>query len=282
VKFLSKKDCMKHRINARALGCSFVVGLAAALAPLAAQAQPANEPWRWELGVYGWLPSVGGSTSFPSAGTGGPHIDVTSEDVINALKMVFMGNLEARKGQWGVWSDLAYADLGGSKSGTRNFTVGHLPVGVDANLGLDVKATAWTTAGLYNVASSKENTTDVLFGVRLMSLKEKLNWGLSSAIAELPARSGVSELGLTHWDAVVGVKGRYFLGDDRKWFLPYYADMGTGESKLTWQVNGGVGYQFDWGSVFANYRYLCYQFKSGSAIETMNLSGALVGVSFQL
>jgi len=42
-----------------------------------------------------------------------------------------------------------------------------------------------------------------------------------------------------------------------------------------------VGYKFDWGSVFATYRYLDYQFKSGGALQSMNMNGGLIGVAFQ-
>ena len=97
---------MKHCITARAAACMLTLGLAAGLAPVAAQAQTASDKWQWELAIYGWFPAIGGSTSFPSNGSSGPNIDVSAQDVIDALKMVFMGEIEARNGKWGVWSDL--------------------------------------------------------------------------------------------------------------------------------------------------------------------------------
>ena len=271
---------MRHRLNPRAAGCWVALGLAG-LAPVAAQAQSAADKWQWELAIYGWFPSIGGTTAFPSSGHSGPSIDVSAQDVIDALKMVFMGEIEARKGQWGVWSDLVYADLGGSKDGSRDFTVDGHPVTATANLGLDVKSTVWTLAGLYNLTSTPENTTDLLFGARLLNMKQTLNLSLASSIPELPTRSGEASVDGNNWDAIVGLKGRYYLGAERRWFLPYYADVGGGQSKLTWQVNAGVGYKFDWGSVFATYRYLDYQFKSGNALQSMNMNGGLIGVAFQ-
>jgi hypothetical protein len=271
---------MKHRVNARVAACLLSLGLTG-LAPIAAQAQTTTDKWQWELAIYGWFPAIGGTTSFPSTGNSGPNIDVSASDVLDALKMVFMGQIEARNGAWGVWSDLVYADLGGSKSGSRDFNVNGRPVTATADLSLDVKSTVWTLAGLYNLSSTPENTTDLLFGARMLNMKQTLDWSLSTAIPELPTRSGQASVDGTDWDAIAGVKGRYFLGDERKWFVPYYVDIGTGQSKLTWQVNAGVGYRFDWGSVFATYRYLDYQFKSGKAVESMTMNGALVGVAFQ-
>jgi hypothetical protein len=274
---------MKLRITARAASCMLTLGLAAGLAPVAAQAQTASDKWQWEAAIYGWFPAIGGSTSFPSNGSSGPNIDVSAQDVINALKMVFMGQIEARKGKWGVWTDVVYADLGGSKDGTRSLTVDGQPVTVDGHLGLDVKSTVWTLSGLYNLTATPENTTDLLLGARMLDMKQTLNWSLSAGVPGYPTigHSGQASVSGTDWDAIVGVKGRYYFGAEHKWFLPYYADVGAGQSKLTWQVNAGVGYKFDWGSVFATYRYLDYQFKSGNALQSMTMNGALLGVAFQ-
>jgi hypothetical protein len=270
---------MKKRINTRFVKSLLAIGLCS-LAPVAAQAQAANDKWQWELGIYGWFPAIGGTTEFPS-GAGGPSFDVSAGDVLDSLKMTFMGQIEARKGRWGVWSDLVYADLGGSQSGSRDFTVGGRPVSTSANLSLDLKSTVWTLAGIYNLTSTPENTTDLLFGARMLNLDETLNWSLASSIPELQTRSGKASVDATNWDAIVGLKGRYYLGAERKWFLPYYVDVGGGQSKLTWQVNAGVGYAFDWGAVVATWRYLDYDFKSGDALQSMSMNGVLIGVAFQ-
>jgi hypothetical protein len=45
--------------------------------------------------------------------------------------------------------------------------------------------------------------------------------------------------------------------------VPFLADVGAGESKLTWQAAGGISYGFKWGEVTAMYRYLSYEMKSG-------------------
>jgi hypothetical protein len=276
---LQDDSAMRKHINTRFSNCLLAIGLCG-FAPVAVQAQAASDRWQWELGIYGWFPAIGGTTSFPS-GASGPSIDVSAGDVLDALKMTFMGQAEVRKGQWGAWTDIVYADLGGSQSGSRDFTVGGRPVGTTANLSLDLKSTVWTLAGIYNLASTPENTTDLLFGARMLNLKETLNWSLASSIPELPTRSGEARVEGTNWDAIVGLKGRYYLGADRKWFLPYYVDVGSGQSKLTWQINAGVGYAFDWGAVVATWRYLDYDFKSGDALQSMSMNGALIGVAFQ-
>jgi hypothetical protein len=252
----------------------------AGAAPLAAQAQAQGDAWKFEASIYGWFPAIGGSTSFPATGTG-PDIDVSAKQVIDALKFTFMGSFEARKGQWGLWTDLVYADFGASKFGTRDFTVGQQPVNVDANLVLDVKSWIWTLAGIYNLAATPEYTLDVLAGARYLDMQQMLSWTLSANIPQLPGLSGSASADLSNWDGVVGIKGRANFGADRKWFIPYYLDIGTGESKLTWQINAGVGYQFDWGSVLATWRYLDYDFKSDKRIQSVSFNGPTIGVAFR-
>jgi len=232
-------------MNQKSSAAIYCAAAVAAAVPGAAQAQ-ADEPWKWEAAIYGYFPAIGGTTAFPAA-AGGSTIDVSTGDVVDALKFAFMGQIEARKGKWGVWSDLVYADFGASRQGTRNFTVNHQPVSVDANIVLDVKTWIWSLAGIYNLESTPELNADLLFGARLLDMQQTLSWSLSNDIPALPGRSGTASVDLVNWDAIVGVKGRDHFGADHRWFLPYYLDIGTGESKFTWQINAGVGYRFDWG-----------------------------------
>ena len=68
--------------------------------------------------------------------------------------------------------------------------------------------------------------------------------------------------------------------DDRAWFVPWYADVGTGQTDLTWQALGGLGYSFKWGEVIGVWRYMDYNFKSGSPVEKLTLNGPALGVAF--
>ena len=168
--------------------------------------------------------------------------------------------------------------LGGLSSGLAYI---ESKVGVTARLGLDVKTWIWTLAGTYQLKNDNEGSADLLFGARMLDMANTLDWNISGSGGNLPPLSGSKEVGLTNWDGIVGLKGRVYLGQDRKWFLPLYADVGTGESKLTWQVNGGVGYQFDWGAIIGSWRYLDYEFKSSSHVQSFSLNGPLIGVIFK-
>jgi hypothetical protein len=145
-----------------------------------------------------------------------------------------------------------------------------------------MKATVWTLAGSYRAAASPESVLDVLAGARLLDVNVNQSWQLTGNIGAipLPGRSGSGEVSSSKWNGIVGVKGRLALGADRTWFAPFYLDAGTGDSKLTWQALGGIGYAFSWGDVTATWRYLAYNNKSGSAIQDMNMSGPDIAFVF--
>ena len=65
-----------------------------------------------------------------------------------------------------------------------------------------------------------------------------------------------------------------------KLYMPLYLDIGTGNSDLTWQAAGGLGYRFGLCDLVAGYRYLSWDFKDSSPIKDMNLSGPYIGLKF--
>jgi hypothetical protein len=276
---------MKQNNTAVAAACLLAVGMAGML-PAAAQAQAATEEWKFEATIYGWMPAIDAGVSFP---TSIGNIDVSKSysphAVINAIKFAAFTSLEAKKGKVGFWTDLFYADFGGLKGGLRQFDGGRLPIPPDvtSNLTMDLKTLIWTVSGTYALAATPEYTIDVLGGARLLDMTSTLDYEFSTSVAGHPlsGRSGTSEVSENFWDAVVGLKGRANVGADGKWFIPYYVDVGTGQSQLTWQVSAGVGYRFGWGSVVATWRYLDYNFKSDSKLQSMTINGPTIGVAFQ-
>ena len=252
--------------------------------PLSAQAQMKADELEWGASIYGWFPSVSGQTAFPTGGTG-PTVNVDADKLLENLKFAFMGTLEVQKGPWGVWTDVIYMNLGNSKSATRDFSLSQrvVPADVTADLDYDLKGWLWTIAGTYSLVKKPEYSLQALLGARMIDAKQSLDFNFNGNIASLglPTRSGSAEVTLTNWDAIIGVKGRASFGDGLKWFVPYYLDVGTGQSKLTWQGIVGVGYAFNWGSVVAAWRYLDYEFKSGSPVENLSFNGPAIGVIFR-
>jgi hypothetical protein len=256
--------------------------IAAAFASGESAAQSADS-WKWQASLYGYLPDISGSTTFPP-GSGGSSNTVDADKVLDSLKFAFMGSLQAHNGRWGVYSDVVYLDLGATKSGYRDLSLGGagVPVGANAVVSYDLKGWAWTVAGLWRLASDPSSTHDVVMGARLFDMRQTFGYEVTGNVGSIAQaeREGRSQAKISNWDAIVGMKGRFAFGDRRQWFAPYYVDIGTGESDLTFQAIGGIGYSFRWGDVVGAWRYVDYNMKSGKKVEGMTFNGPAIAVVF--
>jgi hypothetical protein len=277
---------MMKRIPALAAGVVTAMlalpGVKTAHAQQVAAPAPGVGDWRYSLSVYGNFPSLSGAASTPTS-PGGPTIDVSASQIIDSLKFTFMGAFEASNGRWGVFTDLIYLDLGNTKVGTRDFTISHqaIPASTSADLSWDLKGTLWTIAGEYRVPTEPRLTLDVLAGARMFILKPSIGWNISGDLGPIAAsgRSGFVEESETLWDGIVGAKGRYAI--DSKWFLPFYVDVGAGQSQLTYQLAAGISYAFSWGELTGMWRYISYDMKSGSNVQDLSFNGPMVGATFR-
>jgi hypothetical protein len=256
----------------------------AALVPLHAHADSTSGDWQWDATVYVYLPSIGGETSFPPSG-GGPSVDVSADAILDSLNFAFMGALGVHKGPWGVATDVIYLDLGSSKKGTRDFGIGQVevPASVDGDFKYDLTGWLWTLTGSYALVQQERVSMDVLAGVRMLDLEQTLRWQLNGDISTLPlpGRSGNSSVEATQWDAIVGLKGRASIGAEDNWYVPYYLDVGTGDSDLTWQGMVGVGYSFDSVAVTGVWRYLDYDLGDNTPVTSIDFNGPALGVTFR-
>jgi len=239
---------------------------AAMLASAASSAQ-ANDEWKFQAAVYVYLPSIDGTTTFSGSG-GGSDAGVDASKFLENLNFAFMGSFEADKGPWGALADVIYIDIGDSESPARNFSIGGtLPVGVNASVHYGLNGWLWTLAGSRSLVSTPTHELNLIGGARLLDIDQTIDWTLGGNVGSvaLPDRAGSRTTGVSNWDAIVGLKGRAMFGEGQHWFVPYYVDIGTGESSLTWQAMAGVGYAFGWGSVIGAWRHIDYDMESGKA-----------------
>lgn len=277
---MNLRSSIKHSLTALATASAV---LAPAIAN--AQAQPsamASGTWQTSLSLYAYLPTIGGSTTFPTLpGSPSPGVSIDGSTIIDNLKMTFMGALDIHNGKWGVFNDVLYLNIGGNKTGVRDFTVDGNPVNLSADMSLDVKGTIWTVAGEYRLATGNPAfTIDLLGGARMFNMQNSLGWSFNGS-GPLNGRSGSTVVKETLWDAIIGVKGNYAFGAERQWFVPFYLDIGTGQSDLTYQLLGGIGYRYKWGDLIAAWRYIDYNMKSGQRIESMNFNGPMIGATWR-
>lgn len=253
------------------------------LLPLSAQAQDGLDSWQWRATIYGWLPKLDATTSFPTDGDN-PPVEVGVEEILDNLDFTFMGALHAHKGRWGIFTDILYLDEGADKTELQDFTIGpggNVPGSVELKARLDLKSTLWTIGGSYALSQSDTHLVDLVFGARMVDMSQELDWSFSGDIGELPlpGRDGKSKLSDTNWDAIIGFKGYNFLGEQGRWVVPWEIDIGTGDSDFVWQAMAGIGYHFNWGEVLLTYRYLDYD-NGDNPISDLVLYGPVIGASF--
>lgn len=120
-------------------------------------------------------------------------------------------------------------------------------------------------------------------GLRYLDVSQKISWDITGNVNSIPAadRSGTGEASLENVDAIIGVRGQHAFGTTNQWFVPYYLDVGAGDSDLTLQVLAGIGYRFRWGEVVGAWRYLAYDLPSDKAIADVNFNGPAVGAVFR-
>ena len=278
IKFASRK-----RIFALPL-LVLLMSLLASTGALAQQNSSETDSWQFGLSIYGWFPDIAGETSFTQPG-GSNDFKIDIDDILDNLEFTLMGTFDMRKGRWGILTDLIYMDVGNSQTGTRDATIGGRSLSVDAsaNVDLDLKSWVWTLTGYYRALDQPGMTLDIVAGTRYLDVEQKVNWIVTGNVGSIPVpdRTGAAEAGLTNWDALIGLRGRFALGANNAWFVPYYFDVGAGDSDLTWQGIAGLGYAFHWGEVVAAWRYLYYDLPSDKAIDDMSFSGPAIGVTFR-
>jgi hypothetical protein len=193
--------------------------------------------------------------------------------------MAFMGTFgsERKRG-----ASTAYSDVGGDKTGTHatlSIRGQMMAPGVTSQPQPRHEAPISCACRHLSLIRSRAQA-GLVFGARMLKSDGTLNWAFNGTGPAGIGAAGTSEVSSTNWDAIIGVRGRARFGSDLRWFVPYYADVGGGNSKFTWQGILGLGYSFSWGDVGIVWRYLDYEFKSGKPAQSLTFNGAAAGVSF--
>jgi hypothetical protein len=244
----------------------------------AVAAQEASEQWDVRAAIYAFVPDIGGETRFTAPGGG--EFDIQSDDLVRNTELAGMAAIEAQKGRIGFFADLIYMDVGDEITGSTTLGQGSVPLppGVTADAALDIEATVFTIAANFRVVSTERNTVDAFAGVRTLWAEGTLDATLRSPAGPISSAASTAEDDVL--DAIIGVKGKVNLGDTGVWFLPYYIDVGTGDSDRTTQAALGFGRSLRWGEVFGTYRYIDYDFNDDSLLSGLDMSGPAIGISY--
>lgn len=268
--------------HTRAHIVSLAVFALLAIAPTCRADSASSEQWSFVLTPYVWIPTVHGTLDFnaPPPASGAPSVALEPSRYLSNLDLALMLGFEARKGDWSILSDALYLDFSNEKAAVRSVSGpgGIVQVPVNTNTSAGLKSVVWTLAGGYTVARADWGTVDVIGGIRYMTVEASVDWQFAGSLGLLPQAGSFSQRD-DLWDAVAGVRGRLKWGGSN-WFTPYYLDVGTGSSALTWQALAGIGYSFGWGDLALTYRYLAYDMKDQKLLQNITFGGAALGASF--
>ena len=211
-----------------------------------------EEEWKFGAELYFWGASIAGQSA------NGSDIDVDVGDILSSVEFAFMGTVGASKGKWSLAADVIYLNAEDSDA-------------IAPGLKADVELTNWVITPVvgYNLVDTGRSRLDILGGARYLYIKADLS------LDALGLRADDSG---SNWDAVIGARGAVDLTE--KWYLFGYLDIGTGESDLTWQGLGGVGYRFKWFDLVGVYRYLRWNFDDNKTLDNLYLHGPAAGVRF--
>ena len=217
------------------------------------------DSWQFDLGLYLWYADIGAKS------TAANDNEVEAKDLIDNLKMGFMGLLEVRKEKWSFLTDVIYLDVEDD---------GDIATGLRA----DVELSSWIVTPMitYRLAESERFECSALAGARYLSLNADL--GLNSRAPLPPGQRSVSE-SEDNWDGIIGVRGNVNLSEN--WHLPFHLDIGTGSSDFTWQALAGIGYRFSRVDIVAGYRYLDWEFDDRTIADSLDVKGPYAGIKIR-
>jgi hypothetical protein len=243
-------------------------------ARLVAAAEGGADQWKYEATIYMWAAGMDANTE-----TGG-DIDISFNDILDDLDVAFMGSIGARYGRWSIVADTIYLDISQNEGGSETIPIlGPVSTKRTVDTDIDMKASITTFGGGYNLNDNEKWTLDLIVGGRYtwVDVDSELDLKRTGDLLQTSRQAKVSD-SESLWDGIMGIRGKFNLNDH--WYVPYYADIGAGQSDRTWQALAGVGYKFRWGDVLLAYRHLEYDFDSGFLLKDLSISGPALGASF--
>lgn len=255
-------------------------------------AQSPSNQWQFAITPYLWLPNIDGTLKYnvPPGTSGRPEVEVGPNDYLENLDFVIMINAEVRKGKWSAFTDVIYLDFSDEKSNVKSIDfvdtgINAVSSSIDAGTQTSLKGATWTLAGGYSVLQGDFGRLELLAGFRYFGLEASSGWNLTATIdgpdgGQVFPRSGSISQREDIWDGVIGLRGRLNLGTGR-FYVPYYFDIGTGSSEVTWNGVIGLGYGFKWGDIMLDYRHLYYDMGNDNLVQDMRFSGPALGVTFR-
>lgn len=255
---------MIKNLRRRIMSSALVAGsLMSGVLPAVSFAESSGDSWQFAGEIYLW------GAGFDVTTAAGDDIEISFSDILDNLDFALMGTLAAQKNEWTLFADMIYMDISSSKKATGNI-IGH-PVKLKVDIGLESFIS--TLGAGYSFKQTETTELRAIAGARYLWMDTTLKYDIGNRVSGKASDSG------SIWDGIIGLQGQTELSD--KWYLIYYADVGTGGSDLTWQAKVGVNYRFSKVDASFGYRYLDWQFDGDDALDDLVVSGPYAGVRFR-
>jgi hypothetical protein len=258
-----------------------VAFILAALTPsLAAEEKPAESAWEFHVVPYLWAIMMDGNITVKGLEA---DVDLSFSDIWDELNFAFMAAYEARKGNWGLWGDTIYANLGDNNI---NGPLGLTDIDPTINvfwqgLGGYYRLGTWDLAD----APGKKTpsvTVDTYFGARYTYLDLKLDFKgiFQGRINDVSKNKSWVE-------PLVGARTIWDLSE--RWTITAAGDIGgvAFGSDFAWNAFGLIGYRFNLfgeknARALAGYRALSQDYTDGSGRDKfkwdVTLHGPILGL----
>lgn len=221
------------------------------------------------LTLYVWATSV--EEELP----GGAKAKADFSTIFDNLDFAFMGQLVQRRDAWIYGAGVFYADI--SESGSPSFPIQNAapgqPNSVDTAVNFKTKTEIFDGFIGYRIFTLKKMDLYGTGGVRFTRFDTRLIVDAGGQSFRFQAKDDLT-------DAVLGTRGVYHLTDD--WSFPFIADVGTGDSDLTWQAFAGTSYRFGHHTVTLGYRYMYWDISGTSRyLDSVDYDGPLLGYTYR-
>ncbi len=244
---------------------------------------------------YLWAPTVGGSFQYTipnlprrPGGTAQTSVQVAPVTYLPKLNSAVMFAFDARKGGVDLFGDYIYlnATMSASASATLTGRFKRLQVPVSLSTDAHLRESIWEAAAGFTVARGHNADLSIITGMREYPLSLSIDYSATIGRRRPFMRSGTVLAAGIAQDVIVGLRGKAYFGDGH-FYVPYYADVGSGIGQLdnqTWQAYSGAGYTFNHGqSLIVLYRAMSYfGFSPVSSVQKLSMYGPLLGYTFNL
>ena len=199
--------------------------------------------WQFSLApLFLWAQGIEGTSTI---GPVTAPLDITFKDALSNLEATFTVHFEMKKDKLTLLGEYQYVNLGPEAVGPMGGTVD-----------IDFADTIAELGAAYWVFGTEKTDWEILGGARYTKQKLDVN------VEDGPDLLNVSN---DWWVGFFGGRMSVTLSD--KWTFIARADygLGSGDTNNIWNVDAMFDYRFKtWGSVFAGYKYMDYDYDNGN------------------